>query len=400
MKRVWPLLICLFLGLGLAQELTLDLDKSLTLQETALIESLAASPSDDNVRFALGITQFLRTVEMLGQTWYRYGLESRIGQQAGIPFLRLPVPPNPSPATISYGDLRGELDALSERLALAESTLASLQGGDPAVVLDLNEVYLDYDGDAQPDDGESLLVIIELLNARFTSTGQTLELRFDVGDAHWLRGYSHLLMALLEIILAHDSQTLFSYTAQLFFPRAEVATGLLYEQGNLLDFDDGELIDQLALVHLALRVPLLEPERLEKALSHAQAVTEQAGLMWAAILAETDNDREWIPNPRQDAVLGAEVTQDIVDAWLLFVEETRALWRGEKLIPHWRLPEGQGINLPRVFLEPTDFDLVLWLQGGIIEPYAEAGEVISVETLESIWRVFGGEFIGFALWFN
>ena len=400
MKRLWTLLLSLTVGWGLTQDHTLSFDTPLLQQEARLLTNLNADPGNDDVRFALGVTQFFRTVEMLGQALYRYGLESSVGQRMGIPFLRLPVPPNPQPEAISYTDFRNALDALAEHLELTEGTLASLGDSDPAVVLDLADVYLDYDGDLKQGEGESLLTLINLLNARFTDEGQPLELRLDRGDAHWLRGYSHLLMALVEIILAHDSQTLFSYTAQLFFPRAEVATDLLYGSGNLLGMDDGDLIDQITLVHLALRVPLLEPERLEKALGHAQAVTEQAGLMWDFILAEADNDREWIPNSNQDAVLPVQVTQEIVDAWLLFVEETRALWRGEKLVPHWRVPEGQGINLTGPFLEPQDFDLVLWIQGSAAAPYIETGEVISTDTLQQIWDVFGGQFIGFALWFN
>ena len=392
-------LCCWLVGSGLAQE-TLSFEAPLVEQERTLLERLDTTPDDADLRFALGTTQFLRAVELLGQAWYRYGLESSVGQQLGIPFLRLPVPPNPQPEAVSYADFRDELIALGEQLALAETTLAGLEDADPAVVLDLTDIYLDYDADLEAGEGESLLTLVELFNARFVDTGEPLELRLDRGDAHWLRGYSHLLMALAEIILAHDSQELFSYTAQLFFPRAEVASELLYQQGSLLDMDDGELVDQLTLVHLALRVPLLEPERLETALGHAQAVTEQAGLMWEFILAETDDDREWIPNPSQTPVFPVQVTQEIVDAWLLFVEETRALWQGDKLVPHWRLPEGQGIDLTRVFLEPRDFDLVLWVQGGAAAPYVEMGEVISTETLEQIQRVFGGQFIGFALWFN
>ncbi len=402
--RLWFCLLCLLTGWGLAQEQTLNFETPLLEQERTFLERLDADPENASVRFAAGVTQFLRAAELLGQAWYRYGLESSVGQQLGIPFLRLPVPTNPQPESISYADFRAELEAVNGQLERAETTLAGLgdegSTSDPAVVLDLSEAYLDYDGKLTRDAGESLTTLLAVLNRRFVEEAAPLELRLDRGDAHWMRGYSHLLMALVEVVLAHDSQTLFSYTAQLFFPRAEVAADLLYKQGNLLDMDDGRLVDQIALVHLALRVPLLEPERLAKALEHAQAVTEQAGLMWVFILAETDNDREWIPNPSQDSVLPVQVTQDVVDAWLLFVEETRALWRGEKLVPHWRLPEGQGIDLPRAFLEPQDFDLVLWIQGGAAAPYVETGEVVSAETLQRIWDVFGGQFIGFALWFN
>jgi len=36
---------------------------------------------------------------------------------------------------------------------------------------------------------------------------------------------------------------------------------------------------------------------------------------------------------------------------------------------------GPGVNLRRVFTEPREFDLVLWVQGTAAVPYLEAGEV-------------------------
>jgi hypothetical protein len=38
--------------------------------------------------------------------------------------------------------------------------------------------------------------------------------------------------------------------------------------------------------------------------------------------------------------------------WLEFLDEAKALLKGEKLIPFWRKGEERGINLRRVFTEP------------------------------------------------
>src|SRR5689334_5711280 len=76
--------------------------------ETALLLALEAEPADDDARFGLGVVQFLRAVENLGQSLYDYGA---VSEQANEPFLRLPVPKNPRPSRISYRALGRVLDA-------------------------------------------------------------------------------------------------------------------------------------------------------------------------------------------------------------------------------------------------------------------------------------------------
>src|SRR5262245_11462230 len=60
--------------------------------EDVLQAELKKHPGDDQLRFGLGTLQFLRGVEHLAQSLYRYGLRSDRGQMLNIPFLRLPLP--------------------------------------------------------------------------------------------------------------------------------------------------------------------------------------------------------------------------------------------------------------------------------------------------------------------
>ena len=69
-------------------------------------------------------------------------------------------------------------------------------------------------------------------------------------------------------------------------------------------------------------------------------------------------------------------------------------------MPFWRTDDGRGINLRRVFTEPRAFDLVLWVQGTAAHPYLEKGPLSTPEVWARFNRLFQGEFIGFALWFN
>src|SRR5262249_31044537 len=57
--------------------------------EAALRERLKDAPRDDQARFGLGVLQFLRGVERLGQSLHKYGART---ENTNIPFLRLPVP--------------------------------------------------------------------------------------------------------------------------------------------------------------------------------------------------------------------------------------------------------------------------------------------------------------------
>ena len=81
------------------------------------------------------------------------------------------------------------------------------------------------------------------------------------------------------------------------------------------------------------------------------AVIQQSRQSWRAIQRETDDDREWVPNPHQTGVTpGARVNQPMIAAWHEFLDEAECLLQGEKLIPFWRGGE-LGVNLKRVFLE-------------------------------------------------
>ncbi len=91
----------------------------------------------------------------------------------------------------------------------------------------------------------------------------------------------------------------------------------------------------------------------------------------------------------------------MVEGWKNFLDEFESILQGKKLAPFWRGNDPKrGINVRRVFTEPHTFDLVLWVQGSAAAPFLEQGEISSPQTWNRINRVFGGEFIGFAMWFN
>lgn len=377
--------------------------------EEELTTRLRQTPKDNELRFSLGAVQFLRAVEGLMQDFYHYGLRYDAAMTpfgpASIPFLRLPVPENPDPAPIRYEDARRIMATFVRSLWKAEATLAAMDETEVHLNLDFGTMRLDYNGDGVADADELLWKIFARVNARMRiSNTQTakLSIAFDRADAYWLRGYCHLLMAMAEVVLAHDGKELFERSAFLFFPKpVSPHTFLTCESKPSRDMQVFHMVDLVTVVH-SINLPVTEPERMASALTHLEAVVAESRKTWAAILAETDNDREWIPSPSQSgAIRNVRVTQNIVQSWHQFLDELDGLLDGNKLVPFWRDgAPGQGINLRRVFTEPTRFDLVAWVQGSAATPYLEPGELTDRSVWQRLREAFGGQMMTFVVWFN
>jgi hypothetical protein len=363
---------------------------------------LAEAPDDDTARFALGAVQFGQAVERLGQALYRHGLEPSL-EVFAMPFFRLPVPYNPTPAPIDYDKARAILARFVRDLAIAEATLAQVEDAGAQLPLAIGLIRLDLDGDGVATEGESLWRLFQAIGGAPAVTPEQAAqyiIDFDGSDAPWLRGYSHLLMGMGEFLLAHDWRDAFDHTFHALFPRAGLPYALLADKTiaspDLAEF--AEIADLVAFIHLN-HWPVAEPARMGRVLGHLESMVELSRENWRRVLAETDAGREWLPNPKQTgAIPGLAVTQERIDGWMLFLDEFGALLQGEKLMPHWRL--ARGVNLRRVFLEPRAFDIVLWIQGSAALPYAEDGPISSRGSWEYMMTLFQGDFFTYAMWFN
>ena len=374
--------------------------------QKALNAILGTHPDDGRARFGLGTIQFVRAVEHLVQGFYKYGLHPDVSGGM-IPFARLPVPVNPQPWPIGYGDLRTMFEEFVADLATAEATLALVNDDAVSLPIHFGLVRLDINGDGKATEDETLWTLYSRLNAqveRDKVVGRDaagFRIAFDRGDVAWLRGYCHLLMALSEIYPAHDASSLFEHTAHLFFPKPKSPFPFLrYDPKAMNALDVGLIGDVLAFAHL-LHFPVKEPARTVSALKHLEAMIALSREAWKSYLAETDDDDEWIPNPKQNTVMpGGKVTGEMVKGWLEFLDEAEAVLAGKKLLPFWRAAEKRGVNLGKVFTEPREMDVILWIQGTAAMPYLEDGPITQPEVWTRLSRVFRGEFIGFAIWFN
>jgi hypothetical protein len=370
--------------------------------ERVLDNDLKATPEDDEARFALGVVQFLRAVEGRMQAFYHYGYRTDPGM---VGMTNLPIPHNPKPAPLDYKTARNVLQGWIDDLSRVEATLAKVKSPDVKLPLHFGLIRLDFNGDGKADEDETLWKVYGNFNRGANATveaARAFVVAFDRGDVDWLRGYCHVLSALTEALLAHNFEELFHQSGFLLFQGIKAPEAFLLESKQPHDrFDMNQILDLVAMIHL-IRLPVLEPARLKSALSHMEAMVALSRTSWKFILAETDNDHEWVPNPKQGSVIpNVRVSAEMVEGWQRFLDEFESILAGKKLIPFWRGTDPKrGINIRRVVTEPRTFDFVLWAQGSAAAPYLEQGEISSPETWSRINRIFGGEFIGFALWFN
>ena len=376
--------------------------------QQALGAILKDHPDDAGARFGLGTIQFVRAVEHLVQGFFKHGLQPEL-TGGMIPFARLPVPLNPRPEPIAYADLCGLFKDLIADLATAEATLALVKGDAVTLPIHFGLVRLDLNGDGKATEDETLWKLYARINPQVQqgkdvgAEAAGFRIVFDRGDVAWLRGYCHLLMTLSEVYLAHDAQSLFEHTAHLFFLKPTTPFPFLKNDPKAVaNFEAGLIGDVASFVHL-LHFPVKEPARLTAALQHLEAVIALSRESWKFYMAETDDDHEWIPNPKQDTVMpGGKVTAELVKGWLDFLDEAEAILTGKKLMPFWRGGEKRGVNLRSVFTEPREMDAIFWIQGTAAAPYLQEGPITSPEIWTRLNRVFDGEFrfVGFAVWFN
>ncbi|QDT44766.1 hypothetical protein Pan241w_48820 [Gimesia alba] len=374
--------------------------------ETALKAQLEKRPEDDEARFGLGVIQFFQSFEHLGGSLYKYGLRTE-GVFRGMPApIGQLLPQNKDPEQVSYADVRQFLQTWINDLKQAENTLSAIKDSDVKLPLHVGLIKVDLAGTGTPIDAAFLMGRVG--TPEQVKVAEKFVIGFDRGDADWLAGYCNFLCAWGEVLLAVDGEEIFNCTAHLFFDKVETPYPFLLEGPRNFDslrrFNRPLISDILAFIHL-WRFELKEPKRMPAALAHLEDMQFHAKSMWKYYLAETDDENEWIPNPKQTGVLQIKISQEMVDTWLAVLDETGLVLQGKKLIPFWRgKPGAQGVNLRRVFTEPRMIDPFLWVQGTAAAPYLEEGPITDFASPEMLGRInstFGGRnFFTIAFWFN
>lgn len=362
------------------------------------LAELQKQPESAETQFSIGMLRFAAAVERLGQSFHRHGLDTP--RQVMIPLFRLPVPFNASPEPLTYQALRDVLETFRADLSEAEKALSSI--GDRPVKIAVNPSWarIDLNNDGVAEDGEQLWALFNALTRSNIAEETVVDftIAFDTGDAAWLAGYCNVMMAFTDFLLAHDFSEVFNSSFHLLFPSADAAVGNALRQDAISVSDYGSIADSISLIH-NIRWPLVEPERMKRVRRHLLAVAAHSRSSWRNILAETDNDREWLPNPKQTGIMPQMVvTDEMVRSWSGVMNNAEDLLEGRKLTPHWRFR--RGVNLKKVFEEPTTFDMVLWITGPAAVPYLEQGPMVTGAEWDRVTRAFGQNFFAYAVWFN
>jgi len=352
--------------------------------EQALEAALAANPKDDQVRFGLGVLRFVRGVERLGQSLHEYGVTS---EKPDFPFLRLPVPHNPEPAPITYTAFRRVVDDFVRDLTAAEVTLAGITDDGVKLPLRLADIRLDLGGTGKPTDRflDVMKKIMRQQQFGFLKGNPEFLVCFDRGDVAWLRAYCHLLTGMLDFYLAFDTEQIFNLSSDEVFAKPKYPPPPKEKR----QWDE------------VLRVILVkEPARLGRFRRHLMKVADLNRETWKFIRAETDDDHEWLPNPRQKGVLGMPVRDDMVDAWLGMVAEFEALLDGKRTLGASK--DGKGFNLKALLDDPPEkLDFAGGFPRNLPDRYFSEAPQADWNALTRVFAVFENTTaVAYAAWFN
>lgn len=373
--------------------------------------------------FTKGMIDLIGAYEGLAQGLYRHGAVA-----PGSPALDLLLgsgmsggearSANPDPEPLSYDGLRTILDDFSAGLTSAGRSFEMAAVGTGFVIpIDPLRVRLDLDGDGTAGESETLAVLLGAYSEamggmavetppvdgkikRKTPNAEDTTIGFDNADGLWLAGYTNVVTAPVELLLAHDFSGFYDAYLHRVFPEAGLPMQA-YSGSSTLFMDaesDAWIADLVAGIH-TIDFPVTDPERLAGVLGRLTAITDLSRRNWAMILTETDDNRELLPSPSQTSLVpGMAVTQDIVAAWFKTLDTLDQVLAGELLVPHWRFE--QGVDLKAYFTTARETDLVMLISGSAAVPYLRDGPIADAQSFAAANETLGADWLNYAFWFN
>jgi hypothetical protein len=361
-------------------------------------ERLAALPSPTNEDlFALAGLRFLGGVEAALQLRWQTGIRADWSE---LPILRLPIPENPDARPFVPADFTALVTGLDADMDAAREALTVLADKPFALDIRLSDLWFDINLNGTRDEGEDVGSVAGLTLGGGRMIMVPVEdpvIRFDTADAAWLTAYTHFLSGFVSTALAYDPEP----AIQRVMDSSTAIYALWGDTPppNAMDMMFGRQVDRVAMVLFALSKTPDKTLALD-AHSHFLSMIEENRRFWSLVELEADNDREWVPNDRQVSGLGLAVPPGTGERWQAVLADAEALLTGEALIPHWRFGAEAGINLKKAFETPPAVDLVTWIQGEGLLPYAEKGRRISPAAWNDFERLVSGDAILFAVFLN
>ncbi|MGB3626876.1 MAG: hypothetical protein WA989_13665 [Henriciella sp.] len=357
--------------------------------------AISAGPQSPETEFVRGALQSLQAIEAVMQVAYRNTTEPL----PIFPGMGIDVPVHEH-AAFDPAFLENAMTGALSHLSRAEATLGSVAGEEFAVEIDLSSLWFDINDNGTREDFEHGRAYLDDFadDEPDGETASDMIVRFDTADAYWLKAYVHALSGTAELILSVD-------------PTPAIET--VYEGRKMMQaagspsrlFIEDEQLDALVATILALRgVP--DAERTRAAHDHFRAMIAENQNFWTAVMAETDDDHEWVPNPDQVSAFGVPVSAEMAEQWQTVLTEVEDILEGRTLLPTWRFDngfdaeEGVGLNIAKFLEEPGDLDIILLIHGAGLAPYLETGPLARGEAWRQFSRMSGTNDMLFAFWLN
>ena len=373
-----------------------DTTTSGMIAETGLAhtaETLSAQPPSPERDMALSAVTFLAGIEAAYQARWRIGATDPL---VPLPLLGTPLPPNPDPQPMQAKFVNAIMTDLVQAM---QNTRSALPATDAALVLDLDDLWLDVNADGIRTSDEDLPRLTGIPGAEDLPT-----IRFDAADIHWLRAYTHLVEGVATLILAFDPEPALAARIQL---QSELDKQFAQPPGQMARAPNlhrqakeyGPLVDRLAVVLQTLRQQP-DPELTRAAGLHLQHMVTANIDFWQAVKAETDNDREWIPNDTQQAAAGFTLPERTGARWLAVLADMDQVLKGDMLVPFWRFSPGYGVDLSMWLQDPAPVEFADWVQGTAALPYLQPGLTVGSDNLDSFMQMFGGNAVLYMVLLN
>lgn len=288
-----------------------------------------ALQSDVHNRYA----RLVRAIALYRQTMHQLWIDGRTVVIGGI-------------AAGGFNDryARASFEQAEADLARVDADLAdAYRADDIALELCLACWEVDWNGNGRVDERDRLLLQVEV-----DEHGDEIApddprrkptFRFDRGDVAWARAFVSFQRAALDVVLAYDLSDLAKAAVQLDQP--------------------GDVPIVIHLVH---------PDRIAAATARLLEGLDQSDRARRDYLAESDDDREWVPSPRQAShPLPLPVDDQLYRTWGQVLGDLRRLVRGEEGLSvsevaqlgdhRWDNPPRGYVDIGRMLAHPKDIVL-------------------------------------------
>ena len=361
----------------------------------ARLAALAAPTNED--LFALAGLRFLGGVEQALQLRWQTGVKADWSE---LPILRLPIPENPNAIPFQAADFTALIRNLDADMDASRAALAQLGDKPFALPIRVTDLWFDINTNGTRDEGEDLAEVTGMALGGGRGMGVQVEdpvITFDSADAAWLSAYTHFLSGFASTALAYDPEP----AIQRVIDSSKAIYNLWgpTPPNNAMDMMFGRQVDRAAMVLVALsKTP--DKALAQDAYSHFLSMIADNRVFWSRVALETDNTGEWVPNDAQTSGLGLMMPPGTGDRWQAVLADAEMALKGELLIPHWRFGAEAGINLKRAFEDPPAIDLVTFIQGEGLLPYAEKGPQMSMQSWRDFEDFVQGDAMLFAVFLN